>query len=95
MPSVVFTPQQISQISSHWASIYFAGGTNTPQNCATMSITDLNNAVSQLAMSISIGSGSVAYSPAFPPPFNTASAPAQAAMISYIIQMAMGVPLVG
>jgi len=51
------------------------------------------NAVSNASVSISIGGGSVAMSPSFPPPFNSQPAAAQDDLISYIVQVATGVPL--
>jgi hypothetical protein len=46
-------------------------------------------------MSISIGGGAVSYAPAFSPPISNMTASQQAALICYIIQTAMGVPLMG
>jgi hypothetical protein len=46
-------------------------------------------------MSISIGNLSISYSPAFPPPVSNMTAAQQSALICYMIQTAMGVPLVG
>ena len=89
MPSVVFTPAQINSIATHFAQQWFV----VPNVTATASLDQLNSSVSSLAMSVSIGGGTVSYSPAFSPPVSNMSAAAQAAMISYIIQMAMGVPL--
>jgi len=89
--SVVLTPAQIQSIAVKWASVWFVPGDAT--KIATMSITDLANAISNASCSISIGGGSVAMSPSFPPPFNTAPVAAQDDLISYIVQVATGVPL--
>jgi len=90
MASVVFTPTQIQQISSYFAQKQFVA-TNSTAICST---TDLQNAVSTVAMSVSIGGGTVSYSPAFSPPVSNMTTAQQSALICYIIQMAMGVPLV-
>jgi hypothetical protein len=89
MASVVFTPQQINQIATYFAQKQFAAHNVT----AICSITDLQNGISTVAMSISIGGGTVSYSPAFTPPVSNMTAAQQSALIGYIIQMAMGVPL--
>jgi len=90
MASVVFTPAQITQIATYFAQKQFVA-TNATAIC---SLTDLKNGVSTLAMSVSIGSGTVSYSPAFSPPLSNMTAAQQSAMISYMLQVAMGVPLV-
>jgi hypothetical protein len=89
--SVVLTAAQIQQIATHWANVYFVNANAT----ATLNLADLENAVSNVSVSISIGGGSVSMSPSFPPPFNSQPAAAQDDLISYIIQVATGVPLVG
>lgn len=91
MPSVVLTQQQITDIAAHFAQTQFA----TPNNTAIASTTQIQSGVSSLAMSVSIGGGSVSYSPAFSPPLSNMTAAQQAALISYILQTAMGVPLIG
>ena len=91
MPSVVFTPAQISQIAIHFAQAQFV----IPNATAIANLDDLKNGVSTLAMSVSIGGGTVSYSPAFTPPLSNMTVAQQSAMICYIIQMAMGVPLIG
>lgn len=90
MPSVVFTPTQLRQIASYFSQKQFVA----PNATAICSLTDLQTGISNLAMSISIGGGSVSYSPAFGPPVSNMTAAQQAALISYIIMEAMGVPLV-
>ena len=89
--SVVLTPAQITEIATHFAQIWHVQKNLT----AIASMTDLTSAISSLAMSISIGGGSVSYSPAFTPPVSNMSAAQQSALICYIIQTAMGVPLMG
>ena len=93
MASVVFTPTQVQAIVTHFGSVQFVMG--DPNKIATVSTTDLTTAVNTVAMSISIGGGTVSYSPAFQPPVSNMTATQQAALICYIIQTAMGVPLVG
>jgi hypothetical protein len=89
--SVVLTPAQINDIATHFAQVW-----HVQQNVtAIATTTDLKSAVSSLAMSISIGGGSVSYSPAFTPPVSNMSTAAQSGLICYIIQTAMGVPLMG
>jgi hypothetical protein len=90
MASVVFTPAQITQIATFFAQKQFV----EPNATAIASLDQLKSSVSSLAMSISIGGGTVSYSPAFTPPVSNMSAAQQAALICYIIQQAMGVPLV-
>ena len=90
MASVVFTQQQITQIADYFATKQFV----QPNATAICNLTDLKNAISTLAMSVSIGAGTVSFSPAFTPPVSNMTAAQQAALISYIIMMAMGVPLV-
>jgi len=89
MASVVFTQQQIQQIAVHFAQEQFV----KPNSTATAALDQLQSAISTLAMSISIGGGTVSFTPAFTPPVSSMSAAMQAALIGYIIQMAMGVPL--
>ena len=91
MPSVVLTPAQIQNINSHWVQTQFVAS-NSTQPCA---YDQISSGISSLAMSVSIGGGSVSYSPAFTPPISTCTATQQAALICYIIQTAMGVPLIG
>jgi hypothetical protein len=85
MASVVFTPAQIKQIATYFAQKQFAA----PNATATCSLTDLQNGVSTLAMSISIGGGTVSYSPGFQPPVSNMTLAQQTALVSYIIEMAM------
>ena len=89
MASVVFTPAQISQIANYFVQKQFV----EPNATAICNLTDLKNGVSTLAMSVSIGGGTVSYSPAFTPPVSNMTAAQQSALIGYIIQLAMGVPL--
>jgi len=89
MASVVFTPAQIKQIATFFAEKQFV----QPNATAICALDQLQNAVSTVAMSVSIGGGTVSYSPAFSPPVSNMTAAQQAALICYIIQMAMGVPL--
>ena len=89
MASVVFTPAQIKQIATFFAQKQFV----EPNATAICSLTDLQNGVSTLAMSVSIGGGTVSYSPAFSPPVSNMTTAQQSALIGYIIQLAMGVPL--
>jgi hypothetical protein len=89
--AVTLTPAQIQSIAVKWASVWFVPGDAT--KVATMSITDLANAISNVSVSISIGGGSVSMAPSFPPPFNSQPAAAQDDLISYIVQVATGVPL--
>lgn len=91
MPSVVLTPAQITNIASHFADTQFVA----PNNTAIASVSQIQSGISSLAMSVSIGGGSVSYSPAFSPPLSNMTATQQAALISYILQTAMGVPLIG
>jgi hypothetical protein len=91
MPSVVFTPTQINTIATHFAQTQFAA-TNQTAICA---MDQIASGISTLAMSVSIGGGTVSYSPAFQPPLSGLTVAQQAALISYIIQTAMGVPLIG
>jgi hypothetical protein len=90
MASVVFTPTQIKQIATYFTQKQFVQ-TNATAICA---LDQLQSSISTLAMSVSIGGGTVSYSPAFTPPVSNMSAAQQSALICYIIQMAMGVPLV-
>lgn len=91
MPSVVLTAPQINAISAHFCQTQFVQS-NSTAICAT---NDITAGISSLAMSVSIGGGSVSYSPAFQPPLSNLNATQQAALICYIIQTAMGVPLAG
>lgn len=91
MASVVLTSPQITAIASHFAQTQFVA----PNNTAICAMDQLQSGISSLAMSVSIGGGSVSYSPAFSPPLSNLSATQQAALICYIIQTAMGVPLIG
>jgi len=91
MPSVVLTPTQVTAITAHFCQAQIVA----PNVTAIASTTDISSAVNTLAMSVSIGGGSVSYSPAFSPPVSNMTATQQAALICYIIQTAMGVPLVG
>jgi hypothetical protein len=90
MASVVFTPQQITQIATFFGQKQFV----EPNATAVCGLDQLKNGISTLAMSISIGGGTVSYSPAFTPPVSNMTLAQQSALIGYIIQMAMGVPLV-
>lgn len=90
MASVVFTPTQIKQIATYFAQKQFVG----PNATATAALDQLQTAISNLAMSVSIGGGTVSYSPAFTPPVSNMTAAQQSALISYILMQAMGVPLV-
>ena len=90
MPSVVFTPAQMRQIAVYFAQKQFV----EPNATAICAIDHLQSAISTLAMSISIGGGTVAYSPAFSPPVSNMTTAQQSALISYILMQAMGVPLV-
>jgi hypothetical protein len=85
MASVVLTPAQISNISSHWVQTQVVA----PNKTAIATTDQIGSSISSLAMSISIGGGSVSYSPAFTPPISNCDATQQAALICYIIQMAM------
>ena len=85
MASVVFTPAQIKSIASYFAQKQFVELNAT----ATCSLTDLQNGVSTLAMSISIGGGTVSFSPGFQPPVSNMTLAQQTALVSYIIEMAM------
>ena len=91
MPSVVLTPAQVTTIASHFAQTQFA----TPNLTAIAATDQIQSGINTLAMSVSIGGGSVSYSPAFSPPLSNMTATQQAALICYIIQTAMGVPLIG
>jgi len=92
MASVVFTQNQIAQIARFWVQQCFIG----PNVTATMSLTDVQNAVSAMATSISIGSGTVSYNISFSPPnpMSSQSAANQNVLISAIMSVAAGVPLV-
>jgi ABC-type uncharacterized transport system substrate-binding protein len=90
MASVVFTPAQISQIATYFAQKQFVNSNAT----ATCALDQLKTGISTLAMAVSIGGGTVSYSPAFSPPVSNMTAAQQASLICYIIQVAMGVPLV-
>ena len=90
MASVVFTPAQISQIATYFAQKQFVQTNQT----ATCALDQLKSAISSLAMSVSIGGGTVSYSPAFTPPVSNMTAAQQSALISYILMLAMVVPLV-
>lgn len=91
MASVVLTPQQITAISQHFCQTQFVNSNST----AICNTNDITSGISSLAMSVSIGAGSVSFSPAFSPPLSNLNSSQQAALICYIIQIAMGVPLVG
>jgi hypothetical protein len=90
MAAVVFTPAQILQIATYFGQKQFVATNAT----ATCSLSQLQNGISTLAMAVSIGGGTVSYSPAFTPPVSNMTAAQQSALIGYIIQVAMGVPLV-
>ena len=90
LASVVFTPAQINQIAVYFSQKQFVQANAT----AICALDDLKTGISNLAMSISIGGGTVSYSPAFSPPVSNMTLAQQSALICYIIQMAMGVPLV-
>jgi hypothetical protein len=90
MASVVFTPQQISQIANYFARKQFV----EPNNVALAGTDQLATAISNVATSISIGGGTVSFNVSFSPPLNNLTAVQQAALICYIVQQAMGVPLV-
>lgn len=90
MASVVFTSPQIAQIATYFAQKQFG---NTTATCATVALDALESSISSLAMSISIGGGSVSYSPAFTGGAANLTTAQQAALISYILMQAMGVPL--
>ena len=85
MASVVFTPQQITQIANWFVQKQFVGQ-NATATCAT---DQLQTGVSNCAMSISIGGGTVSYSPGFQPPVSNMTLAQQTALITYIIEMAM------
>jgi hypothetical protein len=85
MASVVFTPAQIKQIAAYFSQKQFVA----PNATATCAVDQLQTGISNLAMSISIGGGTVSYSPAFSPPVSNMTAAQQAALIGYIIDMAM------
>jgi ABC-type uncharacterized transport system substrate-binding protein len=89
MASVVFTPAQIEEIAVYFSQEQFVKLNAT----ATCALDQLQSGISTLAMSISIGGGTVSYSPGFTPPVSNMTIAQQAALISYIIMMAMGVPL--
>lgn len=91
MPSVVLTANQIAAIGNHFCQTQIVA----PNVTAIVGTDDIRNSISALAMSVSIGGGTVSYSPAFPPPLSNMSTSQQAALVCYIIQTAMGVPLVG
>jgi hypothetical protein len=91
MPSVVLTPAQVSQIAAHFAQTQFV----VPNATAIAATDQIQSGINSLAMSVSIGSGSISYSPAFSPPLSNMTATQQAALICYMIQTAMGVPLIG
>jgi len=85
MASVVFTPAQISQIAAWFAQRQFV----QPNATATCSFDQLQAGVSNCAMSISIGGGTVSYSPGFQPPVSNMTLAQQTALVNYIIEMAM------
>jgi hypothetical protein len=89
MASVVLTPAQINAITAHFCQAQLV----QPNVTAIASTADIKNGVSTLAMSISIGGGAISYSPAFQPPISNMTAAQQSALICYMIQTAMGVPL--
>jgi hypothetical protein len=91
MPAVVLTPTQINDIATHFCQTQLVA----PGVTAIASTADIKNGISTLAMSISIGGGSISYAPAFSPPISNMTATQQAALICYMIQTAMGVPLIG
>ena len=82
MPSVVLTQAQINNISSHFCQTQFVAS-NLTATCAT---NDITAGISSLAMSVSIGGGSISYSPAFQPPLTTLSAAQQAALRGAVAQ---------
>lgn len=91
MASVVLTPQQIQAISNHFCQTQIVD----PRVTAIVATNDITAGISTLAMAVSIGGGTVSYSPAFQPPLSNMTATQQAALICYIIQTALGVPLMG
>jgi hypothetical protein len=90
MPSVVLTAQQVKTIVNHFVQAQLV----QPNATAIAGTDQLTTAVNTLAMSVSIGNLSISWSPAFPPPVSNMTAAQQSALISYMLQVAMGVPLV-
>lgn len=90
MPSIVLTPAQINQIAVYFSQKQFVA----PNATATCALDQLQNGISTLAMSVSIGNASVSWSPAFTPPVSNMTVAQQSALISYMLMEAMGVPLV-
>jgi len=91
MASVVFTPQQIRQIATFFAQKQFV----EVNAAAVAGVDQLQNAVSTLSTSVSVGNGTVSYNISWSPPLTfTLTTAQQAALLGYIMQMAMGVPLV-
>lgn len=89
MASVVFTSQQIASIARYFAQKQFVETGQT----ALAGLDQLQTAISNVATSISIGGGTVSFNVTFSAPLNALSNSQQAALISYIIMEAMGVPL--
>jgi hypothetical protein len=88
--SVVLTAPQVATIVNHFVQTQIV----QPHVVAIAGTDQITNAVNTLAMSISIGNLAISYSPAFPPPVSNMTAAQQSALICYMIQTAMGVPLV-
>jgi hypothetical protein len=91
MASVVLTPAQVSTIVAHFCETQLV----RPNATAIAGTDQITNAVNTLAMSISIGNLAISYSLAFTPPVSNMTAAQQSALICYMLQMAMGVPLMG
>jgi hypothetical protein len=91
MASVVLTAPQVNTIVTHFCQTQLV-----QSNATAIAGTDqITTAVNTLAMSISIGNLAISYSPAFPPPVSNMTTAQQSALICYMIQTAMGVPLMG
>jgi len=90
MASVTLTAPQMAQIAAYFAQKQFVA----PNATATCALDQLQTGISTLAMSVSIGGGAISFSPAFTPPLSNMTAAQQAALISYMLMVAMGVPLV-
>src|SRR6516162_6323304 len=91
MASVVLTPAQVQTIVNHFCQTQLV----QPNATAIAGTDQITTAVNTLAMSISIGNLAISYSLAFPPPVGNMTVAQQSALICYMIQTAMGVPLVG
>jgi hypothetical protein len=89
--SVVLTAAQVSAIVTHFCQTQLV----QPNATAIAGTDQITTAVNTLAMSISIGNLAISYSPAFPPPVSNMTTAQQSALICYMIQTAMGVPLMG